>query len=58
MDKGFIYVVPMKKKSEVLQAIKQFGKEISAPDALISDATSEQTSQSVRKFCSKIGTMM
>ena len=25
-DKGFIYVVPMKKKSEVLLAIKQFAK--------------------------------
>ena len=27
-DKGFIYVVPMKKKSEVLLVIKQFAKEI------------------------------
>ena len=27
-DKGFIYVVPMKSKSEVLQAVKQFAKEI------------------------------
>ena len=33
-DKGFIYVVPMKKKSEVLLAIKQFAKEIGAPDSL------------------------
>ena len=30
-DKGFIYVVPVKKKSEVLLAIKQFAKEIGAP---------------------------
>ena len=27
-DKGFIYVVPMKRKSEVLLAMKQFAKEI------------------------------
>ena len=27
-DKGFLYVVPMRRKSEVLQAIKQFAKEI------------------------------
>ena len=33
-DKGCIYVVPMKKKSEVLLAIKQFAKEIGAPDSL------------------------
>ena len=30
-DKGFLYVVPMKQKSEVLQAAKQFSKEIGAP---------------------------
>jgi hypothetical protein len=36
-DKGFVYVVPMKSKSEVLQALKQFAKEIGAPDAIISD---------------------
>ena len=35
VDKGFIYVVPMKKKSEVLLAIKQFAKEIGAPDSLL-----------------------
>ena len=33
-DKGFIYVVPMKKKSDLLHAIKQFAKEIGAPDPL------------------------
>jgi hypothetical protein len=32
-DKGFVYVVPMKSKGEVLQAVKQFAKEIGAPDA-------------------------
>ena len=36
-DKGFVYVVPMRKKSEVIQAIKQFAKEIGAPDAIIAD---------------------
>jgi hypothetical protein len=29
-DKGFVYVVPMRRKGEVLQAIKQFAKEIGA----------------------------
>ena len=36
-DKGFIYVVPMKKKSEVLLAIKQFAKEFGAPDSFVAD---------------------
>jgi hypothetical protein len=29
-DKGFVYVVPMKRKGEVLLAMKQFAKEIGA----------------------------
>jgi hypothetical protein len=32
-DKGFVYGVPMKSKSEVLQAVKQFAKEVGAPIA-------------------------
>ena len=47
MDKGFIYAVPMKQKSEVLLAIKQFAKEVSAPDAIVSDMAKEQVSQEV-----------
>jgi hypothetical protein len=36
-DKGFVYMVPMKKESEVLQAVKQFVKAIGAPEAIIWD---------------------
>ena len=36
-DKGFIYVVLMKTKKEVTQAVKQFAKEIGTPDAIICD---------------------
>jgi hypothetical protein len=31
-DRGFIYVVPMKKKGEILLSMKQFAKEVGAPD--------------------------
>ena len=34
-DKGFVCVIPMKRKGEVLQAMKQFAKEIGAPDAIV-----------------------
>ena len=34
-DKGFIHVVPMKSKSEVPKALKEFAKVIGAPDAII-----------------------
>ena len=57
-DKGFVYVVPMKSKSEVLQAVKQFAKEVGAPDAIISDAAREQKSTDLKKFCQSVGTSL
>ena len=57
-DKGFIYVVPMKRKSEVLAAIKLFAKEVGAPDTIVSDMAKEQVSQDVRNFCNTIGTTL
>ena len=52
--KGSIYVVPMKRKSEVLLAIKQFAKEIGAPDSYVADMSGEQMSSEVKKFCNNI----
>ena len=57
-DKGFLYVLPMRRKSEVLQAIKQFAKEIGAPTSIIADMSGEQMSHDVRKFCNDIGTTL
>jgi hypothetical protein len=57
-DNFFVYVVPMRSKKEVLQAVKQFAKEIGAPDAIIADAAREQKSLELRKFCSEIGTTL
>ncbi len=57
-DKGFVYVVPLKTKANVLDAVKQFAKEIGATDPLIFDMSGEQTSQPMRKFCHKIGTSL
>ena len=34
-DKGYIFPVPMKSKSEVPHAVKLFAKEVGAPDAII-----------------------
>ena len=58
MDKGFLYVVPMKRKSEVMQAVKQFAKEVGAPDAIVCNMASEQTSAEVKQFCNTIGTTL
>ena len=56
--KGFVYVIPMKSKPEVLQAVKQFAKEIEAPEDIIPDAASEKTSKAPRKYSSYIGTTL
>ena len=44
-DKGFIYVVPLKSNKDVLAAVKQFAKEVGAPEAIIADAAPEQNSK-------------
>ena len=49
-DKGFVYIVPMTKESDVLQAVKQLVKVIGATDAIICDAARAQTSEDTRKF--------
>ena len=48
----------MRTKSEVLQAVKPFAKEIGAPDAIICDMSREQTLRSPRTFCGEIGTTL
>ena len=58
MDKGFLYMVPMKRKSEVMQAVKQFAKEVGAPDAIVCDMASEQMSAEIEQFCNTIGTTL
>ena len=57
-DKDFIYVVPLKWLSKVLQAVKQFTKEIGAPDAIVCDMAGEQLTPEVKHFCNTIGTML
>ena len=52
------FFLPMKLKSEVLQALKNVAKEIGEPDVIVCDMSGEQTSQPLRKFCSDIGTTL
>jgi hypothetical protein len=48
----------MKSKAEVLQAVKQFAKEIDAPNAIICNMAGEQTSHTLKRFCQEIGTTL
>ena len=54
-DKGFIYVVPMKRKSEVLQAVKQFSNKIGARDAIVCDIAGGKCHQALNNFATRSG---
>ena len=53
-----MYIVPMRSKSDAKHAIKQFVKEIGAPDAIIADMAGEQMSLEVWRFCNDIRTTL
>ena len=55
-DKGFVHVVPMKSKSEVHLALKEFFKKIGVPDAIICDDAKEQILGESRKVMREAGT--
>ena len=48
----------MKSQTELLQVVKQFAKDIVAPDAIICDGASEQKYHNIKKFLSEIGTTL
>ena len=57
-DKGYLYVVPMKKRADVLLAVKKFMKEVGVPDAIICDGAGEHTSNDMRQLCNDAGTTL
>lgn len=48
----------MRRKGDALQAMKQFAREIGAPDFFVADMSGEQTSTVVKAFCQSIGTQL
>ena len=57
-DKGFLHVIPMKRKSEVFMAVMMFAKEIGAPNAIVCDMAKEQSSAKLKGFLNDIGTTL
>ena len=57
-DCGYIFVVPMKKKSEVHLAMKAFFKRVGIPDAIICDGAREQTQGKVKEVVNLVGTVI
>jgi hypothetical protein len=48
----------MKKQSDYFLALKQFAKDVGAPDVLVYDPHLAQTKQEVQEFCTQIGTTL
>ena len=57
-DKGYIAVYPMESKSDFLDCLHLFCKEVGVPVSLVVDPSGEQTSRLVRRFCNQIGTTL
>lgn len=55
-DKGFVTAYPMVKEAHYILALKQFAKEVGAPDVLVSDSAKAETKREVKEFCAQIGT--
>ena len=49
-----MYVVPMKSKTGIVQAVKQFAKEIGVPTALILDPEGTQSSYDLKKTANEM----
>ena len=53
-DTGFMFVYPMKLKSEIINAVKAFAKEIGVPTALILDPEGTQRSRELDKVAKEM----
>ena len=57
-DKGYIAVYPMESKSDFIDCLHLFCKEVGVPVSLVVDPSGEQTSRLVRRFCNQVGTTL
>ena len=53
-DKGFVAICPMKKQSDYFLALKQFAKDVGAPDNLVCDPHPAQTNERYGNFVHKL----
>jgi hypothetical protein len=57
-DKGFVAIYPMKNQRDYFLALKQFAKDVGAPDVLVCDPHPTQRQCKVKEFCIQIGTTL
>ena len=48
----------MKKEAEYFLALKEFSKDVGAPDVLVCDSAKTQKKREVKDFCTQIGTTL
>ncbi len=56
--KGFVAFYPMKRQADYFLALKQFDKDVGAPDVLVCNLHPAQTKREVQNFCTQIGTTL
>ncbi len=57
-DKGFVALYPMKDQQSYFLALKQFAKDVVAPEVLVCHSQPTQKKQDVKEFCTQIGTTL
>ncbi len=57
-DKGFVALYPMKRQADYFLALKQFAKDVGAPEVLVCDPHPAQTKREEQNFCTQIGTTL
>jgi hypothetical protein len=58
LDKGYVAINPMQHQRDYLLALKQFAKDVGAPDVLVCDPHPTQKQRKVKEFCTQIGTTL
>jgi hypothetical protein len=57
-DKDYVAVYPMAKEAEYFLALKEFSKDVGAPDVLVCDLAKTQKKREVKELCTQIGTTL
>ena len=57
-DKGYVAIYPMQHQRDYFLAMKQFAKDVGAPDVLVCDPHPTQEQRKVKEFCTQIGTTL
>ena len=57
-DKGFVKVYPMWSAKEFPSSLREFAKDVGAPEILVADPYPSNKSREVKEICNKIGTTL